>query len=36
MRQWEADQRTARAEIEDELRREHWGRLPDGWGQHGD
>lgn len=36
LRRWEADQRTARAGIEAELRREHWGHLPDGWGQRGD
>jgi len=31
LRQAKADGRAARAEVEAELRREHWGRLPENW-----
>jgi hypothetical protein len=31
LRRLERSQRVARGAIEDELRREHWGRLPEGW-----
>ena len=31
LRRLENQQRRARAAIEDELRREHYGHLPDGW-----
>lgn len=33
LRRLEASQRAARLAIEEELRQEHWGRLPDGWRQ---
>lgn len=35
LRQAKADGRTARAEVEAELRREHWGRLPENWNRGG-
>jgi hypothetical protein len=31
LRQAKADGRAARADVEAELRREHWGRLPENW-----
>lgn len=33
LRELEASQRAVRLAIEQELRREHWGRLPEGWGE---
>ena len=31
LRQLETSQRAAREAIEEELRREHWGHMPEGW-----
>lgn len=31
LRKMAAEERATRAAIEAELRREHWGRLPEGW-----
>jgi hypothetical protein len=36
LRELEASHRSVRRAIEEELRREHWGRLPDGWREHPD